>query len=75
VKAEKYGTMAEQARFKNGYKQPSMVEKTHFNRCRNCAMGKVRHNGRWFCKLISYATAPGGWCLKHQPATNDQPAH
>ena len=67
MKAEKFGTAAKQARYKNSYLRPSELEKSFKNRCRTCSHSRLNEGARWRCDLIGYATAPSGWCERFDP--------
>lgn len=41
MQADKYGTYAEQCRWKKGYQRPSEMQKDDVRRCRNCAHAKT----------------------------------
>jgi hypothetical protein len=65
--ADKYGTYAEQCRWKKGYRRPSDMQKDDVRRCRNCAHAKTStvRKAIW-CSLDSYAVAAGGQCREWQ---------
>lgn len=73
MKADQYGTLAEQKRFSIGYRRPSEIPRSEveraFQRCRYCRSAVARETGKGiFCTRIGYAVQPGGGCANFVPA-------
>ena len=67
MKADQYGTLAEQKRFSIGYMRPSEIPRTEveraFRRCRYCRSAVARGAGTGIlCARIGYAVQLGGGC-------------
>lgn len=73
MKADQYGTLAEQKRFAIGYRRPSEIPRTEveraFQRCRYCAEARAASGRGIKCARIGYAVQPGGGCPGFHPAT------
>ena len=67
MKAEKYGTNAEQRRFDLGWLPPGKVGQDLQARCWNCAQASwVDGDGQPVCGLIGYKTARRAWCREYR---------
>jgi len=70
MKADQYGTPAEQRRFKQGYQPPSKVVTLGNEercRCRGCKHVAVSENLKNFrCKLGDFAVAGSGSCDRRE---------
>ena len=64
MKANAYGTLSEQSRFRRGYRQAKAISKDDVRRCRNCRQAQVGDKGALRCLLDGYAVGPGGQCLQ-----------
>lgn len=73
MKADQYGTLAEQKRFSIGYRRPSEIPRSEveraFQRCRYCRFAVARETGRGIlCARIGYAVHLSGGCAIFLPA-------
>ncbi len=67
MKAEKYGTNAEQRRFDVGWLPPGKVGRGVLARCWNCAQASwPERGGQPVCGLIGYKTSRRAWCREYR---------
>ncbi len=70
MKAEKYGTNAEQRRFDIGWLPPGEVPRDQLARCWNCGHANwLERNGLYTaisCGRIGYRTARRAWCREYR---------
>ncbi len=68
MKADPYGTLAEQKRAGVGYRRPSEIPKHDKRRCHCCSAGRQKKfSGGWLCTMICYSVDKNGRCSGFAP--------